>query len=544
MKPMTTARRALLASILAGTTLVSTGCSSGGFPLASMNPFSKPTPTAAASDTNSTAGKRFTKSLAATTSTVGQTAKTALTKTTSAVAAVFTRDRAPDDIDNTDPLSLSNKPKKVSPEVFVANGQLWESTGDHTKAMESYIKALESDPEHVPALTSIARLHFRDGKFEQAAEFFQRAIELSPEDAGLHNDLGLTLSKLNDHAGSIRSLEKALQLAPGTSRYANNLASLKFAAGDIDRAFQVLHENNKPAVAHFNMAYLHFKNGQTTQAKQHLTEVLRTNPSETTDPAIKRAIERSRDMLVQIDGPNAVESIAQTTPQATIAGGKFLEAKQKSTTPSVAVQQISQSSQRVAVTPSLPKATRPTPTPSATLPSAVSASRSQQLPSPTSSITSQLPTQVSGVPTQLPTKVTGVPTQLPTKVTGVPTQLPTKVTRVPTQLPTAIAPNSQLPTVASATSHEPTTASSAVTPPPASEVAASKPATTSISDVKSPAPATAVSAISLPPPSESSVTNPPVDRPSPIKPSETEADEDKPSFPFSLPASFKAPEAN
>jgi tetratricopeptide (TPR) repeat protein len=484
VKPMTTARQALLATVLASTTLVSTGCSSGGFTLASMNPFSKPTPLAG---TDSKPGKGLTESIASTTSTVGQTAKTALGKTTSAVAAVFKRNKDADNGASTDPLSLTSGPKKVGPEVFVANGQLWESTGDHGKAMESYIKALESEPDHVPALTSIARLHFREGKHQQAAEFFSRAIELSPEDAGLHNDLGLTLSKLNDHEGSIISLERALQLAPGTSRYANNLASLKFEAGDVARAFQVLSENNKPAVAHFNMAYLHFKNGQTTQAKKHLTEVLHTNPSDATDPAIQRAIERSRDMLVQIDGPaSSTEAIAQATPEAIIADRRFMEQKQRSAMQGLPVQQISQSSEKVAVTLPLPKAT---PTPSSTLP-ATMPTAPPQLPSAVSAITASLPAAASTAKSQWPT------------------------------------------------------AASAIAPPPPTEVpvAASAPKSTSISEIAPVAQPTAVSAITLPPPRESLAAEPAVERPRPIKPLAPDADAKMPSVPFSLPASFKANE--
>lgn len=480
MKPMTTARQALLATILAGTTLVSTGCSSGGFPLASMNPFSKPEPTVA---TDTSSDKGFTASLVSTTSSMGQSAKNAIGKTTSAVTAVFKRDKDVEEAASTDPLSLTTKPDKVSPEVFVANGQLWESTGDHKKAMESYIKALGSEPNHVPALTSIARLHFRDGKHAKAAEFFAKALELSPEDAGLHNDLGLTLSKLNQHAMAIQSLERALQLAPGTSRYANNLASLKFEAGDAERAFQVLHANNKPAVAHFNMAYLHFKNGQTVQAKQHLSEVLRTNPEQAADPAIQRAIERSRDMLVQIDGPAATEAIAQASPQATIAGGKFLGQRQQ-TAP---VQQVSQSSQKIATAPTMPKQQAATPTPSVTLPSTASAS------------VPQLPKSVSPETPSLPVNMKATPSKLPQTA-------------------------------------------STVTPPAPTEIPASTPTTTSISDATKPAGSTAVSAITLPSPSKKPgvTVNPHVDRPAPTKPASSDAG--SPSFPFSLPASFKAAE--
>lgn len=338
MKPAIKARRVMLVSLLAGSAALSTGCSSGGMSLASMNPFAKPTTLSAAptqpsgisatlASAASGAGKQV--------STVGTTAKSAWSKTSRTVTGIFKRDTdEAEEVDITDPLSLSNKPESIGPEVFVLNGQLWESTGDLNKAMESYTKALESEANNAPALTSIARLHFRQGNHKQAADYFQRAIAQSPDDAGLHNDLGLTQNKLGDTAGATKSLQKALELAPGTSRYANNLASVKFEAGDANGAYQVLALNNKPAVAHFNMAYLYFKGGQVTAARDHLTQVMQFEPQASADPAVQRAVERSRDMLAQIT--TATTPIAQAAPQATIAAGnQFFGDK--------AVQQTSQS---------------------------------------------------------------------------------------------------------------------------------------------------------------------------------------------------------
>lgn len=325
MKAATKARQALLASIIASATLASTGCSTGsGFTLASVNPFSKAAPPTSAAESEGVVTK------------FASTTKSAFNKTTGAVAGVFRSEETSDNgFAANDPLSLANKPAKVGPEVFVANGQLWESTGDLGKAMESYTKALESEANNPQALTNIARLHFRQGNHKMAAEFFKRAIAQQPDDAGLHNDLGLTLSKLDDYLGATQSLSKALAIAPGTSRYANNLASVRFEAGDVHSAFQVLANNNKPAVAHFNMAYLHFKSGQMIEARGHLNQALQSQPQAGNDTAVQRAVERSRDMLAQIDASMA--PIAQAAPQATIAGGKYFN----SGPPSPHIQQTS-----------------------------------------------------------------------------------------------------------------------------------------------------------------------------------------------------------
>jgi Flp pilus assembly protein TadD len=327
VKPVFKMRRAFLTSFIIGSTLVSTGCSTGsGFSLASMNPFSRSEPspeygpeaTPGMTDSLASAATGAKQGISA----VGASTRKAVGATTNAVVGVFRRPT--ETVDETDPLSLSNKTEKVGADVYVANGQLWESSGDLTKALESYNQALESEPNNAPALASIARLHFRQGKYQEANQFFTRALTQSPQDAELHNDLALTRSKLNDVPGSVSSFNQALALSPGTSRYANNLATVHFESGDAASAYRVLAANNKPAVAHFNMAYLYYKSGRLDEAKRHLNSAVEFAPQGSTDAIVQRAVDRSREMLTQIEsGSGAATAVAQAAPQATIAGGQF-----------------------------------------------------------------------------------------------------------------------------------------------------------------------------------------------------------------------------
>ena len=353
VKPENPVRKALLASLIAGSGVFFTGCTTSGFSVASMNPFAK---SPAAAQPGVGVQTSFSDSIASTASgstnqirSLGTTARSALTKTKDAVKGVFAAKESSLETATNDPLSLANKPTNIGPEVYVAQGQLWESTGDFEKAMESYSLALKSEPNNGPALTSVARLHYRQSNHQQAAEYFRLAIEQSPNDAGLHNDLGLTFSKLGNYQAASQALKKSLEIAPGTSRYANNLASVKFQAGEAPAAYEVLAANNKPAVAHFNMAYLHFKNGQLLDAKNHLGQAMQSQPEASDDAVVQRAVERSRDLLAKIDA--TMGPIAQAAPQATIAGGPLFQQ-------GTAVRQTSQSSP-AAVSPQSPAAVSP-----------------------------------------------------------------------------------------------------------------------------------------------------------------------------------------
>jgi tetratricopeptide (TPR) repeat protein len=168
------------------------------------------------------------------------------------------------------------------------------------------------EPNDSSALKSVARLHFRQQNYADAAKYFQRAATLIPEDAGLQNDLGLTLSKLGQSETAIEHLSKALELSPGNSRYSNNLASVLFDNQEEQAALNILSKNNQPAVAHFNMAYLYLQSGKLVQARKHLSEVMKYEVLAADDVATRRAVDRTREMLAGLDLRDESGPVART----------------------------------------------------------------------------------------------------------------------------------------------------------------------------------------------------------------------------------------
>ena len=342
-------RRLALAMLVASTstsTVLTTGCASsnGGFSLSSVNPFS---------GNSETVGSQSNPSPLRS---VATSTKNAWGKSKNAVTGIFKGETAQEKAlaarqaeSNVDPLRLDRK-TNVGPEVYVANGRLWESTGNRQKAMESYVKALEVKPNDGKALAAIARLHHSSDEHTKAIDFFSRAISQEPEEATLHNDLGLTYAKSGNKAAAVASLTRALEISPGTSRYANNLATIKFDLGKTDEAFAVLKENNKPAVAHYNMAYLYQERGQTDDAKMHLTEAMKYKNEGSIDSSIARAVNRSQEMLAKLEGGKATPASAVKPPQTAIVKSTPAQL------PAATIRQTSQSTDKnskLSVTPAL-----------------------------------------------------------------------------------------------------------------------------------------------------------------------------------------------
>jgi len=312
VKVLKNRRRVSHAAYLAGlATLCSTGCSTQSFSMASLNPFSsKPSAEVAATTpapskpTGQIASMR--EAVTGQANNLGMATTSAWSKTKNGVTGMFGGSSEASKTDTPkiaedDPTRLAT-PASVSPEVFVAQGALWESTNDFPKAMDSYNRAIQAEPGNAAALASVARLHMRQQNYPLASESFEKAIKASPKDAALLNDYGMARAKMGDTAGASEAIKQALVISPGTSRFANNLANVRFDAGDQEGAMSVLMQHNKPAVAHFNMAYLQYQAGNYAEAKNQLSEVLKFEPAAEQDTAVAQAVSRSRDMLATIDG--------------------------------------------------------------------------------------------------------------------------------------------------------------------------------------------------------------------------------------------------
>ncbi len=318
------ARLGALLCFVAGTT----GCSTGTGGLASLNPFSKSVPEATEVITDPAETKapnplaNLAQGTRAQASSMGMAVKGAYGKTKDGIVGLFNSDKATSSVDaetgeqipENDPLRLDNKPSSVQPEILVANGQLWEASGNLDRAKENYSKAIENDPNNGAALASLARLNYRQQRYAEAVPFFERAITASPKEAALYNDLGLTYSKSGRHDEAAKMIEKAVELAPGTSRYANNMATVQLESVNTAAALETLKKHNSAAVAHYNMAYLHYSNNETDKALQQLSQVLAAGETSQGDPSSQAAVQKARELTQQLTGK--ASAIAQAVPSA------------------------------------------------------------------------------------------------------------------------------------------------------------------------------------------------------------------------------------
>lgn len=298
------ARRRYLASLVAGALLAASGCSSmsGG--------------TGWWSSTGSSmygASATTAKGISGQFKSMGTTVSSAFGKAKTAITAPF-QPNAPAVSDKADPTSLASMPNQLTPELWVMQGQLAESQGQQAKALESYQKALQAEPNNLAALVSTARLYDRQGDAARSVEHFQKALAINPNDASIHNDLGLAYSKAGNAAAARDSLIKAANIDSSSVRYRNNLATLLVEQGQADEAVSQLKQVLPPAVAHYNVAYLHFTKQNVPAAQQQLQLALQADPN----------LQQARDLYNRLGGGQVV---AQAASAYQLAGNIYQTAQ-------------------------------------------------------------------------------------------------------------------------------------------------------------------------------------------------------------------------
>ncbi|MGA3075920.1 MAG: tetratricopeptide repeat protein [Bryobacteraceae bacterium] len=98
-------------------------------------------------------------------------------------------------------------------------------TRDRERGIEEMGKTLALDPNHIPALVSLASVYLKRDQAPAARQYAEKAVKLAPGDFATHVILGKVLLDTDDGAGAVRELETAVRLAPASPESHFNLAA-------------------------------------------------------------------------------------------------------------------------------------------------------------------------------------------------------------------------------------------------------------------------------------------------------------------------------
>lgn len=172
----------------------------------------------------------------------------------------------------------------VDPEARFQNGVVDEKLGKMREAGQYFQGAIDVSPDHLGARTRLARLYVFSGASDRALEILEPALEKHPDDAELLTLRAATRSQQKDIAGARQDAERALQLDPLNEDAAGTLAGIYVAAKDFDKAQTLLEESiaRIPGTVDLRLALaqLYASENKASETEKTLLEIIRLSPTE------------------------------------------------------------------------------------------------------------------------------------------------------------------------------------------------------------------------------------------------------------------------
>jgi predicted O-linked N-acetylglucosamine transferase (SPINDLY family) len=127
------------------------------------------------------------------------------------------------------------------PEALTNLGEWWLVKGEPETALEYFDRVLRRDPRFYEALANRVAALFECGRFDEAEAAARNAIELYPDSALLHVNLGNVLVHTGKARPGLLAYRKALELQPGYDEALFNLAILQNNAEALQDSVSLIH---------------------------------------------------------------------------------------------------------------------------------------------------------------------------------------------------------------------------------------------------------------------------------------------------------------
>ena len=141
---------------------------------------------------------------------------------------------------------------------------------------------LDLHPDHANAHYNLGNALLQNGRVDEAIAHFQKALDLQPNYANAHNNLGNVLLQIGRVDEAIVHFQKALDLQPDHANAHNNLGNALLRKGRVDeaiahyqRAVDILPDS---ADAHYNLGNALLQRGRINEAVAQYLEALEIQP--------------------------------------------------------------------------------------------------------------------------------------------------------------------------------------------------------------------------------------------------------------------------
>ena len=162
-----------------------------------------------------------------------------------------------------------------APAGQLAIGNLESGMGFSILAEQAYLKALEIEPNYVPALINLSDLYRAIGSDGESEALLRRALEIAPDSANVNHAYGLYLVRSGKQNEALEYLAFATRQEDTNARHIYVYAVALDSTGQTEAAIQVIDEASKRWVNNIDLYYLQVsymdKTGNTEDVHRYLS---------------------------------------------------------------------------------------------------------------------------------------------------------------------------------------------------------------------------------------------------------------------------------
>ena len=121
---------------------------------------------------------------------------------------------------------------------LISAANCYDRLGDKKLSLSLYKKALEINPQSLPALLNTSTAYYEIKKYDKSIEFAEKVLALQADNFAAHMNKANSLYALGDYAGALSCYEDMYALNPSSYNALINLANTCYNLGKFDRAAQ------------------------------------------------------------------------------------------------------------------------------------------------------------------------------------------------------------------------------------------------------------------------------------------------------------------
>ncbi|MBX7170762.1 MAG: tetratricopeptide repeat protein [Pyrinomonadaceae bacterium] len=129
--------------------------------------------------------------------------------------------------------------------IYNNRGLAKKELGKTEEAKKDFLKALETDPKSIQALTNLGVIYFDQGNFVEAENQFKKGLQENASDPFVNYNLARTWAKMNRHKEALSIYEKLLQTTRNNPELMIDAAISYSAAGQKDKAQALLNDASR-----------------------------------------------------------------------------------------------------------------------------------------------------------------------------------------------------------------------------------------------------------------------------------------------------------